>query len=69
MNSISLSELTQKIQEAIALNFGKPLWIRAEISELRENAKKSNSQIWREIKNSYFCNVILSIKYGNNDSK
>ena len=55
MNSISLSQLTAKIQEAIALNFGKPLWIRAEISELRENAghcymelveKSENSDAW-----------------------
>lgn len=38
MNSISLSELTTHIQDAISLNFGKAVWIRAEISELRENA-------------------------------
>ena len=38
MNSISLSELAGRIQDAISLNFGKPIWIRAEISELRENA-------------------------------
>ena len=37
-SSFSLSELTNKIHEALSLNFGKPLWIRAEISELRENA-------------------------------
>lgn len=36
--SIPLSELTGRIQEAINLNFGKAVWIRAEISELRENA-------------------------------
>ena len=36
--SFSLSELTGKIKEAMSLNFGKPVWIRAEISELRENA-------------------------------
>ena len=36
--SLSLSELTGRIQEAISLNFGKAVWIRAEISELRENA-------------------------------
>lgn len=37
MNSISLSELTGRIQQIIKLNFDTPLWIRAEISELREN--------------------------------
>jgi exodeoxyribonuclease VII large subunit len=37
MNSISLSELTAQIQETIRLGFDKPVWIRAEISELREN--------------------------------
>ena len=37
MNSISLSELSLQIQEALKLNFGMPVWIRAEISELREN--------------------------------
>lgn len=38
MHSISLSELTQGIQEAISINFGEAVWIRAEISELHENA-------------------------------
>jgi len=37
MNSITLSELTAQIQETIRLGFDKPVWIRAEISELREN--------------------------------
>ncbi len=37
MNSISLSELTSQIQETIRLNFDSTVWIRAEISELREN--------------------------------
>lgn len=37
MNSISLSELTFRIQETIRLNFDSTVWIRAEISELREN--------------------------------
>ena len=37
MNSISLSELSERVQETIKLNFGAPVWIRAEISELREN--------------------------------
>jgi exodeoxyribonuclease VII large subunit len=36
-NSLSLSELTNRIQETIKLNFDTPVWIRAEISELREN--------------------------------
>lgn len=38
MNSITLTELTQRIQDAINLNFGKTVWIRAEINELRENS-------------------------------
>ncbi|MDP4240128.1 MAG: exodeoxyribonuclease VII large subunit [Bacteroidota bacterium] len=37
MTSITLSELTEQIQQAIRLNFETPVWIRAEISELREN--------------------------------
>jgi len=37
MNSITLSELSERIQETIKLNFDTPVWIRAEISELREN--------------------------------
>ncbi len=37
MNSIALSELTERIQETIRNNFDTPQWIRAEISELREN--------------------------------
>lgn len=37
MTSITLSELTSQIQETIRLNFGSTIWIRAEISELREN--------------------------------
>jgi len=37
MNSITLSELTSQIQQTIRLGFDTPQWIRAEISELREN--------------------------------
>ena len=37
MNSITLSELTSRIQETIRSNFDSSVWIRAEISELREN--------------------------------
>jgi len=37
MNSISLSELTDQIQQTIRVNFDSSIWIRAEISELREN--------------------------------
>ena len=37
MNSITLSELTTQIQETIRSNFDSSVWIRAEISELREN--------------------------------
>src|ERR1035437_10362612 len=37
MISITLSELTEQIQHTIRLGFGTPVWIRAEISELREN--------------------------------
>jgi exodeoxyribonuclease VII large subunit len=37
MNSITLSELTSRIQETIRMNFDSSVWIRAEISELREN--------------------------------
>ncbi len=37
MDSISLSELTNRIQETLKINFDTAVWIRAEISELREN--------------------------------
>ena len=37
MQSITLSELTTHIQETIRHSFETPVWIRAEISELREN--------------------------------
>lgn len=37
MTSITLSELTSQIQQTIRLNFDTPIWIHAEISELREN--------------------------------
>ena len=37
MTSITLSELAAQIQQTIRLNFDTPQWIRAEISELREN--------------------------------
>ena len=37
MNSISLSELTHQIRETIKQEFNTPAWVRAEISELREN--------------------------------
>ena len=37
MNSTSLSELTNKIQSVIRQNFTDAIWVRAEISDLREN--------------------------------
>ena len=37
MNSTSLSELTNKIQSVIRQNFTDAIWVRAEVSELREN--------------------------------
>ena len=37
MNSISLSELTERVQQTLKLNFDTTVWIRAEISELHEN--------------------------------
>ena len=37
MNSVSLSELTDRIQGVIRANFETSVWVRAEISELREN--------------------------------
>jgi len=37
MTSITLSELTEQIQQTIRAGFESPVWIRAEISELREN--------------------------------
>ncbi len=52
MNSISLYELTTRIQEAINLNFGKTVWIRAEISELRENAGHCYMELIEKAENS-----------------
>jgi len=37
MTSITLSELTSRVQETIRMSFDSSVWIRAEISELREN--------------------------------
>lgn len=37
MNSISLSELNDRIRKVVRMNFDQPFWIRAEISELNEN--------------------------------
>ncbi len=37
MTSTSLSELTNRIQAVIRQNFTEAIWVRAEISELREN--------------------------------
>ena len=37
MDSITLSDLTNQIQQTIRLTFDTAVWIRAEISELREN--------------------------------
>ena len=37
MDSITLFELTNQINQTIRLSFNTPMWIRAEISELREN--------------------------------
>ncbi len=38
MKSFSLSELTAHINEVFRVNFDTPIWMRAEISEFRENA-------------------------------
>ena len=38
MNSIALSELTEQVQQAIRANFDSIVWIRAEVSELREHS-------------------------------
>ncbi len=38
MTSLTLSALTTKIQETIRMGFDTPVWIRAEIAELREGA-------------------------------
>ncbi|VBB44686.1 Exonuclease VII, large subunit [uncultured Paludibacter sp.] len=54
MDSISLSQLTAQIQETLRQEFNRPVWIRAEISECRENnghcyleliEKESNSDV------------------------
>lgn len=37
MESISLSELTNQIRETLQMAFSLPVWIRAEVSECREN--------------------------------
>lgn len=42
----SLYELNEEIKEAIAAHFSQPIWIRAEISEIREN---SNGHCYLEL--------------------
>jgi len=61
MNSISLSELTDRIQETIRTNFDTPQWIRAEISELREN---QNGHCYLEFveKDEYSDNLLAKTK-------
>ena len=36
-DGISLSELTGRIGATIRLHFGQPVWVRAEVNELRVN--------------------------------
>jgi len=61
MNSISLSELTNRIQETIRINFDTPQWIRAEISELREN---QNGHCYLEFveKDEHTDNIVAKTK-------
>lgn len=61
MTSISLSQLTTRIQEVIQMNFDEPVWIRAEISELREN---QNGHCYLEFveKNEVSDNIQAKVK-------
>ena len=61
MTSISLSQLTNRIQEVIQMNFDEPVWIRAEISELREN---QNGHCYLEFveKNEVSDNIQAKVK-------
>lgn len=61
MTSISLSQLTNRIQEVIQMNFDEPVWICAEISELREN---QNGHCYLEFveKNEVSDNIQAKVK-------
>lgn len=71
--SYSLHELTSHITEVMRVNFETPLWIRAEISEFRENAnghcylefieKDSNSDVLlAKIKGTIWANTYRMLK-------
>lgn len=53
MNSISLSELTGQIQAVIRQNFSNTIWVRAEISELRENGGHCYLELIEKESDSY----------------
>lgn len=59
--SYSLSELTAFINKVMKVNFDSPMWIRAEISEFRENA---NGHCYLEFieKNKNSDNLVAKIK-------
>ncbi|HOF98999.1 MAG: Exodeoxyribonuclease 7 large subunit [Bacteroidetes bacterium ADurb.BinA395] len=61
MTSLSLSELAAAIEETIRLNFDRPVWVRAEISELREN---SNGHCYMELieKDENSDNLLAKVK-------
>ncbi|MCL1868106.1 MAG: exodeoxyribonuclease VII large subunit [Paludibacter sp.] len=52
MNSISLCELLNTVQQAIKLNFTEPIWVRAEIGELRENGGNAYLDLIENAENS-----------------
>ena len=39
-HSLSLLELNEQVKQTLKLSFAMPVWIRAEIAELHENANR-----------------------------
>lgn len=60
MNSISLSELSNQVTSVIRQNFSTPVWVRAEISELRVNGGHCYLELIEKDENSH--NIIAKIR-------
>jgi exodeoxyribonuclease VII large subunit len=61
MVSITLSELAERVKQVVSMSFDAPVWLRAEVAELRENA---NGHCYLEFieKDSNSDNVVARMK-------
>lgn len=61
MVSITLSELADRVKQVVSMSFDAPVWLRAEVAELRENA---NGHCYLEFieKDSNSDNVVARMK-------